>query len=56
MIDQHFDPQGWFKVMEHVTDLHNHKSQVEKKLSTSNYRNKGYIENIILTTDFHSNE
>ena len=25
IIDQNLDPKGWFKVMDHVTYLYNHK-------------------------------
>ena len=31
MIDQNVDPQGWFKVMEHVADLRKHKAHPGNK-------------------------
>ena len=31
MIDQNVDPQGWFKVMDHVADLHIHKAHPGNK-------------------------
>ena len=31
MIDKNVDPQGWFKVMDHVADLHKHKENPVNK-------------------------
>ena len=31
MIDQNVDPQGWFKVMDNVAHLHNHKAHTGNK-------------------------
>ena len=32
IMDQNVDPKGWFKVIEHVADLHNHNENPRKKM------------------------
>ena len=55
MIDQNVDPQGWFKLMENVADLHNHKSHSGKNIIYLPLQKQWEIY-IILLTEFYFKE
>ena len=40
MTDKIADPQEWFKVMDHVADLHTNKAYLGKNVSTFHYIGK----------------
>ena len=53
MIDQNVDQQGWFKVIEHVSDLHKHTANPGNKYYLSLITEaKVEIGDIILLTEF----
>ena len=57
MIDQNIDTQGCFKVMEHVVDLHNHKSHTGTRDYTPPITEEmGEIGDISIHTDFYFNQ
>ena len=57
MIDQNVDQQGWFKVIEHVSDLHKHTANPGNKYYLSLITEaKVEIGDIILLTEFYFNE
>ena len=56
MIDQNIDTQGCFKVMEHVVDLHNHKSHTGTRDYTPPITEAmGEIGDISIHTDLYFN-
>ena len=56
MIGHNVDPQVWFKVMEHVANIHNHKAHTDKKYYLSPITEEmGEIGQISLLIEFHLN-
>ena len=57
MIDRNVDPRGWFKVMEHTADIHNHRANKKNDGHLpSMTAAKGEIGDITLLTEFLFNE